>query len=685
MSCVLLVRSNMMEIRVLMELIVSAVSKKFYTSLAGVDYMVGTIVEDRRFEVMLMELRRPPKRDGCCGRKRHHDVHEEEHEDVSSGKGSGDDVEQAAVISRPLPQMENSGCFGGKKVVSVSTPQQERDQLQAVFANRRLRLDDLCKLMYVDEDKSFAKNKEVGMAAVRQMRSDAWAAVKKRFEKTPAGFLTVTVHEAHGLVTTEMSHMPNAFVSLEFEQLSSEEMNTQQQQMHVQTSTWETAVRPLSDAPVWDSDETTDNNQFCIPVWDLTQPKLYLHVYDSTSGLRDDTFIGEACYSSAAILDLMAQAGHSRERETLPLTRCTQSSKLGKRRFDKECSADGRQITVSVRYDFPQLALGTLHLQVKSAAELLAADSNGCSDPFAVVTVTQTRDAEQEVQRFVTKTINKSLNPVWGESFFFDIWERGAQLTVDVYDADFSSDDYLGQAAVDLRNYCDGSPQVGALELELTPCEPDRDMPEKVLAITSVSGSIHLELKFDQDRSRLDIASASSLGSEAGTASRSGGARAAADRLAERLEEVMERNDLSEAQRAKMREGLTDEAKLQFIASMGLLRRSQLPSRGSIASPSGTGTPPRASMRLPPPPLATRPESARSRNGSISRTPPRLRAAPDAVAPLPNNLAPPPRHERARDFGEPLVAVPRPTTSTIRVPARRPSARNLPALPEQRP
>eukprot|EP01044_Picomonas_judraskeda_P039788 COSAG03_NODE_19225_length_340_cov_2.199170_2_plen_60_part_01 len=37
---------QMMKFRVLLEMLASSVSKKFYTTLAGVDYMISTIVED---------------------------------------------------------------------------------------------------------------------------------------------------------------------------------------------------------------------------------------------------------------------------------------------------------------------------------------------------------------------------------------------------------------------------------------------------------------------------------------------------------------------------------------------------------------------------------------------------------------------------------------------------------------
>ena len=44
-------------------------SKKFYTAHVCVDYMVATIVADRKYEKALLELKRPPQSEGCCAKK----------------------------------------------------------------------------------------------------------------------------------------------------------------------------------------------------------------------------------------------------------------------------------------------------------------------------------------------------------------------------------------------------------------------------------------------------------------------------------------------------------------------------------------------------------------------------------------------------------------------------------------
>lgn len=56
-----------------------------------------------------------------------------------------------------------------------------------------------------------------------------------------------------------------------------------------------------------------------------------------------------------------------------------------------------------------------LTVRVIEARDLLAKDMNGLSDPYTILQI--------EGQRIQTKTIEKTLNPVWNESFTFDITE----------------------------------------------------------------------------------------------------------------------------------------------------------------------------------------------------------------------------------------------------------------------
>eukprot|EP01102_Stenamoeba_stenopodia_P018103 TRINITY_DN6598_c0_g1_i1.p1 TRINITY_DN6598_c0_g1~~TRINITY_DN6598_c0_g1_i1.p1 ORF type:complete len:1022 (+),score=273.92 TRINITY_DN6598_c0_g1_i1:149-3214(+) len=80
-----------------------------------------------------------------------------------------------------------------------------------------------------------------------------------------------------------------------------------------------------------------------------------------------------------------------------------------------------------------------LRIEVLHANDLKIADENGTSDPYVKMTL------EGKTQK--TKVIQKNLNPVWNEVFYFDIKSTIDDLTtleVDLYDEDLLSDDFLG-------------------------------------------------------------------------------------------------------------------------------------------------------------------------------------------------------------------------------------------------
>ena len=96
------------------------------------------------------------------------------------------------------------------------------------------------------------------------------------------------------------------------------------------------------------------------------------------------------------------------------------------------------------------------------ARGLLAADSNGFSDPFAVLTLVDSKgNAIPAAGTFKTKVLKKTLAPQWNERFVvgdkYDL--RGATaLRVVLYDSDglFASDDVLGAVEIPVINFLGG-------------------------------------------------------------------------------------------------------------------------------------------------------------------------------------------------------------------------------------
>jgi len=91
---------------------------------------------------------------------------------------------------------------------------------------------------------------------------------------------------------------------------------------------------------------------------------------------------------------------------------------------------------------------GTLFVRLAKATGLKAMDSNGFSDPYAKLSLCGT------VHK--SKTIKKTLDPVWDQTFSFKgvlrtLFSEPLQLHVWDYDT-FSRDDKLGHAAVELRD-----------------------------------------------------------------------------------------------------------------------------------------------------------------------------------------------------------------------------------------
>uniref|UniRef100_A0A8D3E326 C2 domain-containing protein n=1 Tax=Scophthalmus maximus TaxID=52904 RepID=A0A8D3E326_SCOMX len=87
--------------------------------------------------------------------------------------------------------------------------------------------------------------------------------------------------------------------------------------------------------------------------------------------------------------------------------------------------------------------VGLLQVKVIKAADLLAADLNGKSDPFCVL--------ELGNDRLQTHTIYKSLHPEWNKVFTFPVKDIHDVLVVTIFDEDGDkAPDFLGKVAIPL-------------------------------------------------------------------------------------------------------------------------------------------------------------------------------------------------------------------------------------------
>jgi len=94
----------------------------------------------------------------------------------------------------------------------------------------------------------------------------------------------------------------------------------------------------------------------------------------------------------------------------------------------------------------------SLHIKLVEGHNLIAADADGFSDPYAKITIANVT--------LKTKTIKKTLNPKWNETFAFDGIPLKSACNIRVKDWDrFSRDDFLGSIDIDLSGYANGKPK----------------------------------------------------------------------------------------------------------------------------------------------------------------------------------------------------------------------------------
>eukprot|EP00003_Mantamonas_plastica_P015613 TRINITY_DN2636_c0_g1_i3.p2 TRINITY_DN2636_c0_g1~~TRINITY_DN2636_c0_g1_i3.p2 ORF type:complete len:504 (+),score=197.17 TRINITY_DN2636_c0_g1_i3:19-1530(+) len=96
-----------------------------------------------------------------------------------------------------------------------------------------------------------------------------------------------------------------------------------------------------------------------------------------------------------------------------------------------------------------------LMVKVVRATDLLGADRNGLSDPLCKIKL---RNSKPQ-QKFQTKSIDKTLDPVWNEEFKFMVFvddHINNFLELSVYDKDWNGQDFLGGCLIQLDDFMDG-------------------------------------------------------------------------------------------------------------------------------------------------------------------------------------------------------------------------------------
>lgn len=129
--------------------------------------------------------------------------------------------------------------------------------------------------------------------------------------------------------------------------------------------------------------------------------------------------------------------------------------------------------------------------------DLMAADSNGKSDPYVKVVGPQPNIYNIPKKGFKTHTIKKTLNPVWNETFVFNVNRSANALKFEVYDHDtFGKDDFLGNGTISLEFLAAHQPKSAILQEQTCPLSiPQKDKKTKKETVL-MKGNVRVRIQY---------------------------------------------------------------------------------------------------------------------------------------------------------------------------------------------
>eukprot|EP00002_Diphylleia_rotans_P025345 TRINITY_DN5005_c0_g1_i16.p1 TRINITY_DN5005_c0_g1~~TRINITY_DN5005_c0_g1_i16.p1 ORF type:complete len:292 (+),score=47.92 TRINITY_DN5005_c0_g1_i16:979-1854(+) len=118
---------------------------------------------------------------------------------------------------------------------------------------------------------------------------------------------------------------------------------------------------------------------------------------------------------------------------------------------------------------FPPLNAGKLTITISEGRCLRAMDIGGLSDPYCEISL-----RNDSSMTYFTKVIEKTLNPVWNETFEILVLKGQEVVQIDVFDKDHVKDDFIGSAIIDIACVSYGQRHEQWYTLNSTPARKTR-------------------------------------------------------------------------------------------------------------------------------------------------------------------------------------------------------------------